>query len=175
MTSPRCDVKVICDYEYILYDKLFQNQNRNKCRNNLELCSAQSSMKWSWCGTSGFFADSCSLYTNVKTWTSAEQHETISHYKHTGRCSLSLSKSGVWYIYIIFWKCWEVQIITYLKTPCNGANCVLSKHAATGTRSRGWGFATDLVPKGAQMGGRIFDCQWNPFQTFCLVALCVHS
>ena len=34
----------------------------------------------------------------------------------------------------------------------------------------------DLVPKGAQMGGQIFDCQLNLFQTLCfLVALSVHS
>ena len=34
----------------------------------------------------------------------------------------------------------------------------------------------DLVPKGAQMGGRTFDCQSNPFEALCLVvALCVRS
>ena len=48
MTSPRCDVKVICDY-----DKLLQNQNRN----NLELCSAH---QWNGVGVApqvfcGFF------------------------------------------------------------------------------------------------------------------------
>ena len=44
------------------------------------------------------------------------------------------------------------------------------------SRYVGYIITYDFMPKDAQMGGQIFECQQNPFQTLCLVvALCVRS
>ena len=109
-----------------------------KCRTNLKRCSA---CRWgNWVGVApGFSTDFC---TQMEKQTTAEQHDTVSRYEHTGRlaekvCSVSLFKSGaIWHTNVP--KCREVQIIARHETP--PLLLVSCKLAATGTRPRGRGF-----------------------------------